>query len=142
MPQHLIADQRMYAPDICILHLIWNNPRNIHVNDIRHVMIHINGTIRANKTISENRTIAAYSLCSCASNDLTITAVNRCGHTSENTPNIELITISLSDSVCTTGGATTSSRCECNLGKFSVNYISFQFIYIYEWHAHRDLGQN
>ena len=55
-----------------------------------HFAVSINGTNIANETNTFNQTLsaAAYTLCSCAHHNISISAVNRCGSEGQSSPNI------------------------------------------------------
>ena len=65
----------------CNVHLFWNFPNNIALDDISHFTVHINGTHIANETRNANESsiLTSYRLCSCGSHNISISAVNRCG---------------------------------------------------------------
>lgn len=93
MPQNTTSDQRKDATGNCIVHLSWSFPNNIATGDVSHFTVYINGTNIINETnnINESLTLAAYPVCSCATHNISISAVNRCGRVSPSTPNITLM---------------------------------------------------
>ena len=91
MPQDMTIDQREGESESCTVHLSWNSPINTAVRYVDHYMVHINGRHVINESSDENITSTTYSACSCAPHNVSIRAVNRCGHIGQSTPNITLI---------------------------------------------------
>ena len=68
----------------CVIHLSWKLPSNIAPEDISHFAVHINGVHMANETRKGNESsiLIMYRLCSCGSQNISISAINRCGSVS------------------------------------------------------------
>ena len=80
----------------CTIHLSWILPQNTDTLDVTHFAVSINGTNIANETNNFNQSLSstAYTLCSCASHNVSISAVNRCGSVGQSSPTITVNTLS------------------------------------------------
>ena len=117
VPQVLLVHQfETYFGD-CEVYIAWSLPSNTAPDDISHFTISINGTHVDNETRNTNETLTTivYSLCSCGSHNISISAVNRCGRSSRSVivtvdgqlPTPQLI-IDCQDKINTTSDTTTS----------------------------------
>lgn len=79
MPQNPVGRQTVYDT-WCILHIAWSNPKNMAAEDVSIYIISINGTNTHNETSNLTVTVSVYHVCQCASHNVSITAMNKCGH--------------------------------------------------------------
>ena len=72
------------------MYLGWTPPTSTAQDDVSHYMIYINGTNIFNKTtnIGQNLILTAYPVCFCAAHQVKVSAVDRCGHEGQRSPNI------------------------------------------------------
>ena len=85
MPQDIVADLKRYGTtEECTMVLAWIPPSNLNTTDVTHYMVYINGTNVLNKTSEANHNliVSAYRECSCATNYVGVSSVNRCSRES------------------------------------------------------------
>ena len=93
MPQNVTVNQRIeeYTERSgCTIYLGWNPPTNIAQDDVSHYIIYINGTkfYSMMTNINRNLILIAFPVCICASHQITVSAVDRCGREGQRSPNI------------------------------------------------------
>ena len=62
-------------------------PSNNAISDVKHYMVHLNGTNIINETHTSNETsiLATYPVCSCASYNISVHIVDRCRYVGQST---------------------------------------------------------
>ena len=92
MPPNVVSTLTQDLIGNCMLQISWNTPDNAAMVDVPHFTITINGLNVVNKTYNGNGSLVqvAYALCSCGSQNISISAVNRCGRVGISSPIIIL----------------------------------------------------
>ncbi|MCG8625235.1 MAG: hypothetical protein MJE68_24960 [Proteobacteria bacterium] len=98
MPQNIIAKQMVESCSMgeskCVIFIAWITATNVAQDDVSHFTIYINGTSyyvsKFNKTasIDQNLILIAFPVCTCAEHQVSVSAVDRCGHESQRSPNV------------------------------------------------------
>ena len=100
MPQNVTLDFT-YDDSIggCVIKLEWSPPINLDLEDISHYIVYVNGTDVLTRIIDKdedaNLTIISYPVHSCGAHNVSVSAVNRCGHEGQRSADITLEAIIL-----------------------------------------------
>ena len=89
IPQGIMTTQRMdNCTGKCTILLGWNPPINIATEDVSHYMVYINETnaLSEKSETDKNFTLTAYPVSSCGTHQVSVSAVNRCGHEGQRSP--------------------------------------------------------
>ena len=92
MPQNVIAKQkveRYTGNSNCTIFIAWIN---IARDDVSNFTIYINGTsyyvLNKTQSINQDLILTAFPVCTCAEHQVSVSAVDRCGHEGQRSPSI------------------------------------------------------
>ena len=79
----IASDQRESTMGGCTVFYSWSAPNNTDLRDISHFMVYFNGSRNSFGTTGNSVFMKAQSVCTCASHNITIFAVDRCNRSGQ-----------------------------------------------------------
>ena len=79
--QNVTANQKIDNTGGCLVGITWSLPPNVAEEDVSQYLVYVNGT-KLDEPIYMPP--AAYRMCSCGSYDISVSTVDRCGRTGQN----------------------------------------------------------